>query len=116
MIPSYPRITSSPVSPRTPQILDVTCSSCGMIHAAVGSQAARQRAAEHRDLHLAVTIASVTIAGAVGLAGWYVAWLAGLTPAAGAVVGALIGLVASVRVLSPARRTSRQTVRGRGDA
>lgn len=114
--PRYPFVAIAPVSPRTTELVDVTCSSCGMIHAAVSYQTARQRAAEHRDLHLVVTFATVTIALACGMVLWYAAGLLGLTQEAGAIVGATIGLVASARVLSPARRSARQTVRGRSDA
>jgi hypothetical protein len=115
MIARYPAIAITPVSPSTPQVLDVTCSSCGMLHAAIGVESARDLAARHRDLHLVVTIAAATIATAAGMVMWYAARLLGLAPAAGAIVGATIGLVAAVRVLSPDRQTARRW-REHGDA
>jgi hypothetical protein len=124
MIPRYPFVVISPVSPRTPDISDVTCSSCGMLHAAIGDQDARQKAAAHRDLHLVVAATTAVIAAAGGVAMAYTAHLLNLTPVAvgaaavtaGTIVGAAGGLAIAMRVLSPARRAGRQPVRGRRDA
>jgi hypothetical protein len=91
-----------------------------MLCAAVGDQAARQWAAQHRDMHLAIALVTAMIAAAGAVVAASLVRLLHLSPAAvgavgvtaGAIVGGAGGLALAVWLLSPARRD----VRGRGDA